>query len=349
LTETGVPHPDAPRRNRSSWFAPGRIATTGALLLVLAIFVGWLVPANGYDLLLVDPAHPVAPLIRIEGRHAKPGPGSVYFVDVQENRARFLERVVPWVRPDGSSLVPAPDVPTVVDRRLALAEMQDSQRIAPYAALRLLGYKVSARFRGITVLAVESDAPAAKVLEPNDVILGVDGHTVRTIAELRAALAAKRPGDPVTVRFRRRARIRKATFPTAADPLDPRRAIVGVSAEDDLHIKLPFAVRINAGAIGGPSAGLAFALEILRELGRDVTHGHKVAATGELELDGTVLPIGGVKQKTLGARRAHVDVFLVPAGTNAREARRYADGLRIIPVDNLQQALRALATLWPKA
>jgi PDZ domain-containing protein len=348
LTEPGAPQPDVPRR-RPTWLAPGRIATTGSLLLVLAIVIAWIVPANGYDLLLVDPAHPVDPLVRVEGHHARPGRGAIYFVDVQENRARFLERIVPWVRPDGSSLVPAPDVPTVVDRRLAQAEMLDSQRIAPYAALRLLGYKVSARFQGITVLAVERDAPAAKVLQPDDVLLGADGRTIRTILELRATLAAKTPGDRVTISFRRHGRTRTATFPTVADPLDPRRAIVGISAEDNLRVKLPFAVRINAGAIGGPSAGLAFALEILRDLGRDVTHGRKVAATGELQLDGTVRPIGGVKQKTLGARRAHVDVFLVPAGSNAREARRYADGLRIVPVENLQQALRALATLAPKA
>jgi PDZ domain-containing secreted protein len=58
-----------------------------------------------------------------------------------------------------------------------------------------------------------------------------------------------------------------------------------------------------------------------------------------------VLPIGGVKQKTLGVRRAGVDVFLVPAGDNAREARRYANGIRIIPVKNFPQALRALKTL----
>jgi PDZ domain-containing secreted protein len=62
-----------------------------------------------------------------------------------------------------------------------------------------------------------------------------------------------------------------------------------------------------------------------------------------------VLPIGGVKQKTLGVRRAGVDVFLVPAGENALEARKYADGLRIIPVENIRQALRALATLGSKA
>ena len=73
----------------------------------------------------------------------------------------------------------------------------------------------------------------------------------------------------------------------------------------------------------------------------------KVVATGEMELDGTVGPIGGVKQKTYGARRAGADVFLVPAGENAAEARRYAGNLRIIPVESFQQALSALSTLPP--
>jgi PDZ domain-containing protein len=83
----------------------------------------------------------------------------------------------------------------------------------------------------------------------------------------------------------------------------------------------------------------------MEELGRDVVHGHRVAATGEIFADGSIGPIGGIKQKTFGARAAHVDAFLVPAGENAKEARKYADGLRIIPVDTFPQALRALATL----
>lgn len=136
---------------------------------------------------------------------------------------------------------------------------------------------------------------------------------------------------------------------TTASSEDPKRALLGIIASDNLQVHLPVQVTIDSQGIGGPSAGLAFALEILQDLGRNVAHGRKVAATGELSLDGHVLAIGGVKQKTLGARRAHVDVFLVPAGDNAREARRYADGLRIIPVENVQQALQALATLGPKA
>src|SRR5436309_2608267 len=104
-------------------------------------------------------------------------------------------------------------------------------------------------------------------------------------------------------------------------------------------------VSFDAHGVGGPSAGLAFALEILEQLGHNVDHGHKIAATGEIWPNGSVHPIGGIEQKTIGARAAGVDAFLVPAGENARDARKYAKGLRIIPVKSFQQALRALATL----
>ena len=107
-------------------------------------------------------------------------------------------------------------------------------------------------------------------------------------------------------------------------------------------------MKIDAGPIGGPSAGLAFALDVVEELGHDVTHGYKVAATGEIELDGSVGPIGGVKQKIFGVREAGVDVFLVPAGDNAKDARKYAGSVRVIPVKSFRQALQALATLPPK-
>jgi PDZ domain-containing protein len=136
----------------------------------------------------------------------------------------------------------------------------------------------------------------------------------------------------------------EATVRTVLSSDEPRRTVIGILVDQDAKIELPFDVDIDLGRVGGPSAGLPFALEIARQLGRDVTHGCRIAATGALALDGTVIPIGGVKQKTIGARRADVDYFLVPVGENAEDAQENAKGLEIIPVESFQQALRKLAT-----
>ena len=129
----------------------------------------------------------------------------------------------------------------------------------------------------------------------------------------------------------------------ARDPRQRNRAFV-VSVTDVFQVaEAPVDVEIDLGQVGGPSAGLAFALQIMEELGEDVD-GYRLAASGEIFLDGSVSRVGGIKQKTIGARRSGMDLFLVP-GDNASEARRYAKGLRVVPVDSFQQALRVLATL----
>jgi PDZ domain-containing protein len=199
------------------------------------------------------------------------------------------------------------------------------------------------------VAEVRSATPAARAgLQPGDTIVGVDGRRIRSVGALRRAMRAHSPGDTVRVSVRRRASTTERRVKTIADPQKPSRAIFGIAVEDAVDVKLPIKVRIDTRGVGGPSAGLAFALDLMEEFGRDIDRGHKVAATGALALDGSVGEIGAVKQKTFGAREAGVDVFVVPAGSNAREARRYAHGLRVIAVKSFQQALRALATLPKK-
>jgi PDZ domain-containing protein len=327
------------------WFTPGRLAAGGLFLLIVAALVLWIAPASGYDIRLVDPAHPADPLVKVPGEKPSHKVGPIYFVDVREREARLLERLLPFARPSGSSIVKAPPISSAIEQQIGLQDMTESQKVAAVVALDHLGYNVRARSGGVTIVLVDPKAPAAKILRTSDVIVSADGRKVTSVQRLRTILATHRPGDKVRIGFRRGGKLMTATIKTIADPQDPKRTLVGVSARDDLHVTLPVKITIDAGGVGGPSAGLAFALDILQELGRNVAHGHKIAATGELALDGTVGPIGGVKQKTLGVRKAGVDIFLVPAGDNAREAQRYADGIHIVPVKNFAQALRALTTL----
>jgi Lon-like protease len=331
--------------------SPARIVGALAGLVVAALVVLYLVPSNDF-ILLPDTAHPVAPLVRVQGGRAPTGPGSLYFVDVFERRATMLEKLFPWIR-SGATLIPAtlivqPGESDQQQRAVDLREMTTSQRVAAAVALRQLGYHVVARPDGVIVDAVESGSHAEGKLQPTDTIVSVNGAPTPTIEQLRTELGKVDPGAVVTLGVRRGSKPVTVKVPTVADPLDPHRALVGFTPDQSANIQLPIKVQIDAGNVGGPSAGLAFALQVMEDLGRNVARGYRVAATGQMELDGSVAPIGGVKQKTYGVRNAKADVFLVPAGDNAREARRYAHGLRIIAVKSFQQALHALATLPPK-
>ena len=317
------------------------------LLGLVAAFVLWWLPADDF-LFVPDRAKPLADKVEVEGGKAN-AEGDVYYVDLFVRRIRLLEQLLPFTRPEGSTLVSeeilAPTGESDAERnRQNAADMVRSEETAAVVALRALGYDIVATPRGVLVTAVSPDVPAAATLDPGDVIVAVDGTPVRTPAELRAQIGRRKPGADVRLTVRRGEKPVEVTVRTIASPENPSKAIVGILVDQDARIELPFDVDIDLGRVGGPSAGLPFALEIARQLGRDVTHGCRIAATGALALDGTVIPIGGVKQKTIGARRADVDYFVVPAGENAEDAEENAGGLEVIPVESFQQALQKLAT-----
>jgi Lon-like protease len=325
-------------------------AVIGALGLVVA-FVLWRLPADEF-ILAPDRAKPLAGKVVVE--NARPaGDTSVYYVDVFVRRTSLLEQLLPFTQPDGSTVLPEqallpPGTSEAERDRQNDEDMERSERIAAVVALRALGYEVDAKPTGILVSGVAPDAPAAGRLEQGDVVVQVDGAEVRTPDQLRAAIGRHTPGDDVRLTVLRDGKRVALTVGTVPNPSAPDKPIVGIQVDQEADIDLPFEVDIDLGPVGGPSAGLPFALEIARELGRDVTNGCRIAATGALALDGTVIPVGAVEQKTYGARRSDVDVFLVPAGQNAATASEHADDVRVVPVESFQQALRELATNPPK-
>ena len=328
---------------RGSWLL-WSVATVAAAALAFA----WFAPSRNY-LYVPNAATPVGDKVKVEGeRSGADDGGAIYYVDVNVRSATWFESLLPFLRPNGATLVPRDEVvppgSSFEDRRAeGLREMARSEQTAAAVALKQAGYPVTATPRGALVDAVAPDVPAATVLRAGDIIIGVGDTDVLTPIALRRSFADVRPGDDVVLRIRRDGAVKKITVRTTESPREPGKAIIGIRVSQDAKIKLPLKVDIDLGAVGGPSAGLPFALDVLQELGTDVDHGKRVVATGEIGLDGSVGPIGGVKQKTYGARKAGADVFLVPAGENAAEARRYAGNLRIIPVTSFQQALSALA------
>ncbi len=331
---------------------PRRLVLSGLALLAVVVFGLWTTRSDDF-LYVPSTARPVADKIDVDGKAAEDADGGIYFIDVKVRKARWLEQLVPFLRPDGASLVPGhavtPPGQTFTDwRAQARADMERSEQIAAAVAFREAGLDVDATPRGVLVEAVAIDVPAAKTLRGGDVIVRAAGEPTLTPGGLVAAVGKLSPGDAVRLRVRRDGKLVDRTVKTVTAPEDESRAIIGIRVSQDARIRLPRDVDIDLGDVGGASAGLPFALEVYQQLGRDVDRGLRVAATGEIQLDGAVAPVGGLKQKTVGVRRSGADVFLVPAGENASTARRYAGTMRIVPVESFRQALRVLKTLPQK-
>ena len=308
----------------------------------MAIGVLWALPSDHY-LFLPDPALEVDPLISVPDEDKSTTEGGIYMVDILIRRAKLFERLFPQIYPD-AELVPEDVVnPTGLSeserKQESLSEMSVSQQVAIAVALRSLGYDVDPL--GAEVARVAPGAPADGKLEVGDVIIEAKGKKVSSPEELIRLMRGHEPGKPVRLKIRRDGAVRDIVVGTRAAGSGEKRAVVGIVIQPEF--RFPVGIRIDARNIGGPSAGLAFALDIVDELSRDLDGGRRVVVTGTLDLNGNVGEIGGIEQKAEGARLVDADLFLVPDG-NAAEARRHADGLEIKAVTTFEEALTALTT-----
>ena len=262
---------------------------------------------------------------------------------------------------DGTVLVPKQEI--LGNTPPSQLGCQDAQQMtaatssATVVALRRLGYQVGEVDQGAQVDQVGPATPAAQAgIRCNDLITAVDGRPVHTAADLVNAIHASSPGATVSVTASRvadggktstvqlHARL-SGTPAQAGQPARPDQAFLGVETETRSSYSYPFPVDVQVGQIGGPSAGLALTLGILDSLGNgQLTGGHRVAATGTIDLQGNVGDVGGVAQKTVAVRQAGAEVFLVPPGELAA-AKSEAGSMKVYAVSTLAQALDDLKSL----
>jgi PDZ domain-containing protein len=230
-------------------------------------------------------------------------------------------------------------------------EFSESQESAKVAALKELGVPVKS---WVIVSTVLKDSPSEGKLHAGDVIKAVDGTAVRQPADVATLVTKHKPGEDVVftvVPAKEQAAAEKAhrtatkteqvTLTTTTSTGGEKRAIVGISAGTD-HT-FPFSIDIKLADVGGPSAGLMFALGIYDKLTPgDLTGGKFVAGTGTIADDGTVGPIGGISLKTIGARSKGAQYFLTPADNCAEAAKDTPGGLTLVKVKTIDDALGAL-------
>ena len=191
------------------------------------------------------------------------------------------------------------------------------------------------------VAQAESGYPAYGVLKAGDVITAVDGQAVTGPTILTGLIAAHPAGSTLTVTITRNGQSRQVKVGTKESG---GRPVMGVQIEEEF--RFPFNVNISVGDIGGPSAGMMFALGIIDKLSNDnLTGGKFIAGTGEITAAGAVGEIGGIQQKMVGARQAGATIFLTPASNCSDTKGAVPAGLRLVKVSTLSQAVGYLQAL----
>ncbi len=226
-------------------------------------------------------------------------------------------------------------------RRRGLEQMDRSKETAITVALNRLGLDLPILTDGVRIANVVPGLPAASVLQPDDMVVSVEGVPVNMVDDIRNALLGRVPGDHVDFVVQRAGEKLDFDIELSAADDDPTRAIVGVLVET-LNPRFP--VDIESSNVGGPSAGLMYTLSIIDLLSDgELTSGLVVAGTGTIQPDGSVGPIGGIRQKVVAAEAAGATVMFVP-DTNYDEALTAPRGsMQLVRVKTVDDALAFLA------
>jgi PDZ domain-containing protein len=323
------------------WFTPVVLGVLVALIIGVIASSFITLP---YYVIAPGSARPVDDLVRSTDRSKLyPHQGDVLFATLTEYRARPIDAVHSWFN-GNIDLIPEKRIlgnNTPQDlNKVDQAAMTDSKDTAVAVAMRRIGIKELGS--GIQIDSVVDGSAAVGHLSAGDVVIAMDGKPTLLRDDLVASIGSHKPGEKSTLTVRGKSgTTRTETVTYGATKDDPTRAFLGVTSETkDPRFDVPYTVSIDSGSVVGPSAGLAFTLELIDSLTPgELTGGQKVAVTGTISPDGTVGPVGGVIQKTAAVKAAGAKYFLVPPDEFKDASAHAGHGLQVVQVTTLQDAL----------
>jgi PDZ domain-containing protein len=218
-------------------------------------------------------------------------------------------------------------------------EFKRSEDSAEYAALGYLKYPPA-----VTAETVSKDGASAGKLKEGDAIDAVNGTLVTDLEQFQGLMAKTKPGDEVVLDFRRKNAAPGVTTVKLGSAPDKKQGVLGIGVVEAPWA--PFTINFNLANIGGPSAGLVFSLAVIDKLTTgDLSGDRFVAGTGTINSDGKVGSIGGITHKILAAHEAGATVFLVPADNCDEAKSAHQDGIDLVKVNKLGDAVDALKAL----
>jgi PDZ domain-containing secreted protein/Zn-dependent protease len=316
-----------------------------AVVGVVIVVAGLALYHPPYVVMAPGPALDVADSISISGAPVTPVNGEYLLTSVSLSRPSALRTLVAAIRPDREVLplaaVIPPGVPAEEYSRRQREVFAESRMLAAAAAARAVGLPVEISGRGARVVDVLQGSPARESLRPGDVIVAVDGEQIEQANELGELVRSRPAGSELRLSVHRGDGRLDVVVRSRQLPQISGGVGIGVAVETrDLDVDLPFDVDFEEVDVGGPSAGLAYAVAVADLLSPvDYADGRTVATTGTIDLDGEVGLVGGVEQKADDARRAGAELFLVPT-EEVDDAE--VDGLAVRGVESLEEGLRTL-------
>jgi PDZ domain-containing protein len=290
------------------------------------------------------PAREVTPLIDLGGRQRYEPSGRLALTTVTFERLTPVTALGAWLDPDRTvideDLLYPPGVDPGQEERRSLSQMDQSKINAAVVVLRALTDYPEEHGEGVLIQGTQEGCPADGRLFPGDRIVAIDGEPIDSYQEAGQVIRSIEPGTEMVFELDVDGAFEDARF-ARERCIEGERPIVGVNMVD----AFPFPISISSGEIGGPSAGLMFAVGLYELMTpEDLTRGRFIAGTGTLGLDGAVGPIGGIRDKLVAAREAGAEVFLVPAGNAAEIGELDTGDMELITVASFEEAVEALRT-----
>jgi len=278
--------------------------------------------------------------------------GSLYQLTVRRDEANAL--IYAWsLINDSYDLYPRevilPDGVTPKElSEISIQNMRTSENVAIAVALKNVGYEISSKGDGVSVVGLLDDSPVKKKLKKGDLLNSINNKEINSTTEFIATLRTYSIGESVSIGLLREVDgelkqmfVETTLIEHVEYEGEPMVGFLATTVNE--RFEFPFNVDIKTGNVGGPSAGLMMALNVYNLLTEeDITNSKVFAGTGTIEIDGSVGPVGGVKQKVIAAKKAGAEVILVPVA-NYDDAKSYQDDkTKIIPVESFEEALEVI-------
>ena len=300
------------------------------------------------DYYFMSPGPPYQWNIEIENVETYEYDGNLYQLTVRRDEANYF--VYAWARLNSQiDLYPRevilPDGVTPQElSEISIQNMVTSENVAIAVALDSLDYEIESEGDGVLVVGLLDDSPVKDKLIKNDLIISINNELVRSTSEFISMLRSYEIGDIINIGLIRNEQELTIETKLIEHVEYENEPMVGfLASTPNQQFIFPFEVDIKTGNVGGPSAGMMMALNVYNLLTEDdITNGKKIAGTGTIEIDGSIGPVGGVKQKVIAAKRANAGLILVPIA-NYEEASVFADdNTQIVAVDSFDNALNVI-------